>query len=592
MRCKVTQDRSMTGRAACDMMGAMTPFRSRGRSRLWLRAILMPAMLLLAYLLWPLADRRWELAVSHEAKDSRREYLAAEREFTLRGVSRQAHPAPRVVLIVADDLALVDVSHYGAQFDASPVPTPEIDRIGLDGATFLQATATTAICAPSRAAILTGRYQQRFGFELQPHQRYPRNRLEYLAFRYVVNTGSMVPVVPAAIPRSEDVRRQGLPATEVTLADLLQARGYRTAVYGKWHLGYDEEFSPLNRGFDEHYGFYEAFSLYSPAGTPGIVDTPIDDFSDRHMWSTGRSGAAAVVHNDTVVDEDEYLTFRFAELAAEYIAEHADEPFFLYLPFSAPHTPLQAPREYYEPLAHIADPVRRTYAAMVATLDDAVGTVISALEASGILDETILIFTSDNGGTSYLGVTDNGPLAGGKFTNYEGGLAVPLMIRYPPAIPAGSIVSEPVSLLDVFATVDRATAIEDASGTERPTRPESLALDGVDLVRWATGDLSERPHHGLFWRSWYNRAARVGDWKLIVTTDDAPDVPSGSTRHELYHLSTDPYERVDRADQHPDIVDDLLRRLHRWEASVSRPLWPPVMHFRHDIWGRTRWFAI
>ena len=241
----------------------------------------------------------------------------------------------------------------------------------------------------------------------------------------------MMPVAPGPVPRQEDIERQGLPTTEITLAELLQARGYSTAAYGKWHLGYSERFSPLAFGFDEHYGFYEAFSLYAPVDAEGIVHTPIDDFSDRHMWNKGRTGAAAIVHNDHVVEDDDYLTFRFAELASEYIEQHADEPFFLYVPFSAPHTPLQAPQHYYDKLGHIDDPVRRTYAAMIAALDDAVDTILDSVDEAGIADETLVIFTSDNGGTSYLGVTDNGPLAGGKFTTHQGGIAVPLMMRYP-----------------------------------------------------------------------------------------------------------------------------------------------------------------
>lgn len=557
------------------------PAKPRGWTR---RALLLTTIALFAWLLWPLSTREWVIEGIDEESPAKKRYLESERSLGPR------RGAPRVVLIVADDLARTDVGLYGASIGAAPVPTPAIDSIGHDGAVFSQASATATICAPSRAAILTGRYPQRYGFALQPHNRYARNRLEYLGFRYVVDTDPMMPVSGYGVPPRSELKHQGLPAGQITLAELLKARGYATAAVGKWHLGYDEQFSPLRRGFDEHYGFYEAFSLYSPIGTPGIVDTPIDDFSDQHMWSQGRQGASAIVRNDIEVEEQEYLTFRFAEEASDYIKKHADEPFFLYVPFSAPHTPLQAPEEYVAALDHIDNAIRRTYAAMIATLDDAVEQILNALEQSGIAEETMVIFTSDNGGTSYLGVTDNGPLAGGKFTTYEGGIAVPLMIRYPELFEPGTIVSPPVSLLDIFSTVDEATRSEGDSTAL--SRPSELDLDGIDLVAAAAAPEETLGDRTLFWGWAYNKAVRAGPWKLVVTEDGSPDVPVGERRVELYDLGKDPGEREDVSDEHPDIVADLLARLRDWESELHPPLWPPVMHFYHDIWGNKRWFGI
>lgn len=537
---------------------------------------LVPFLLLVVYLLWPLSTRRWSIPPSGEV-DSRKDEYAQRTAFRA-----MARGGPRVILIVADDLSQMDTSRYGGAH--APVGTPAIDGIGAAGATFTDANATATICAPSRAAILTGRYQQRYGFEVQPHDRYARNRLEYAIFRRLIDTDHMRPIGPQPIPRRKDIARQGLPADQVTLAELLRARGYRTVVYGKWHLGYGEEFSPLRRGFEEHYGFYEAFSLYAPIDAPNIVNTPIDDFSDKHMWSRGRRGASAIVHNDEVVDEEAYLTTRFAQLAADYIREHAEEPFFLYLPFNAPHTPLQAPRERFEALSHIEDPIRRTYAAMISELDDAVATVLDAVDESGIYDETIVIFTSDNGGTSYLGVTDNGPLAGGKFTNYQGGMAVPLLLRYPGVVPSGVVYDEPVSLLDIFATVE--------SLTEEENSAAAVAMDGVNLVPHLTGEREGSPHEALYYRSFYNKSVRSGEWKLIVTTDGSPAVAEGETRYELYNLRHDPWERFDVAGRHPTIVAELEQLLDTWEQDMAPPKWPPVMHFWHDIWGRRKWFAI
>lgn len=535
--------------------------------------ILGPVIALLLFLLWPLGSRRWEIAPGSDSK--------SEKETILERQVRAGHSAPRIVIILADDLSIVDTSIYGG----AVVSTPNIDSIGEEGVVFTEASCTTAICSPSRASMLTGKYQQRYGFELQPHEQYARSRLQYLAFRYFIDTGSMVPIAPFPIPRRRDLAHQGIPASEIMLSELLRARGYATAAFGKWHLGYDTRFSPIERGFDEHYGFYEAFSLYAPTGDDSIVDTPIDDFSDRHMWNRARKGASAIVHNDVEVEEESYLTFKFAELAADYIEENADAPFFLYLPFSAPHTPLQAPIEYYDRFAHIEDPVRRTYSAMIAALDDAVGTVLDSIDEAGIADSTLVVFASDNGGVTYLGVTDNGPYAGGKFSTFQGGLAVPMMMRYPPMIEPGTRYESPVSLMDIYPTVE--AIARGSPGTDDEERP----LDGVNLFPFIRGETDSEPHDALFWRSWYNRAVRRGPWKLIVQKSGSPDTGETDLFY-LYNLERDPYEKTNLAGEQPDVVRDLNGLLDDWEADLADPAWPPVMHFYIDVWGERFWFAV
>lgn len=546
------------------------------------------ALVVLILLLRPLSDRKWRISPDELLVRRKEEYLTSVR--TVDPVV--SGEAPHVILILADDLSLNDISVYGG-----PVDTPHIARIGDEGVVFSEATCTTSICAPSRAALLTGRYQQRFGFELQPHDRYAATPVEYLAFRYLIDTGHMVPVNNTSVPSRRDIRGQGLPVSEITLPELLQARGYRTAAYGKWHLGYTRDFSPLRFGFEEHYGFYEAFSLYAPIEDESIVDTPIDDFSDRHMWSRGRRKASAIVHNDEVVEEPEYLTFRFADLAVQYIESHsgealgaAPEPFFLYLPFNAPHTPLQAPEEYVDRFKEEPDPVRRTYFAMIAALDDAVGEILDAIDRVGIAEDTLIVFASDNGGTSYLGVTDNGPLAGGKFTNFDGGLRVPLLMRYPDRISPGRTVDVPVSLMDIYATVEAATRRRDSTGAvSEPLRPGEAPLDGVDLLPHINGEINDAPHQSLFFRSIYNRAVRTDRWKLMVF---AARNPTGEERSLLFDLDADPCERNDISSRYPAVVDGLESMFDEWEDSLIEPLWPPVMHFRLDVWGRRYWFAI
>ena len=551
--------------------------------------ILAPVLALLVLFLWPLGSKKWAISIdtaSQKVKD------------TILGRQLQAGRwAPRVVVILADDLSIVDTSIYSQ----SVVSTPHIDSIGHEGVVFTDANCTTAICAPSRASMLTGRYQQRFGFELQPHDQYARNPLQYLVFRYLIDTDPMVPIAPSPVPRKRDLSDQGMPADEIMLSELLQARGYNTAAFGKWHLGYDKKFSPLEKGFDEHFGFYEAFSIYAPLDDPAVVNTPIDDFSDGHMWNRERKGASAIVYNDVVVEEEDYLTFKFAELGAEYIRENADEPFFLYLPFNAPHTPLQAPAEYYDRFSHVDDPVRRTYAAMIAAFDDAVGTVLDAIDDAGIEESTLVVFASDNGGVTYLGITDNGPLAGGKFSNFQGGIHVPMMMKYPPLIAPGSIYDRPVSLMDIFPTIeaisrgpvasDAADALSFAEAKNGPWSPNGRVLDGVNLLPYVRGEKTSDPHDALFWRSWYNSAVRRGPWKMTVQKSGSPDTEQTDT-FRLYNLDRDPYEKINIAGEYPGLVKELKTLLENWESGLDPPAWPPVMHFHMDVWDRRYWFAI
>ena len=550
------------------------------RQRLIRRVLIFaPFVGLLVFLLWPLASRRWDIDFDEAMAGAKADYLRGQR-------SAVRTSGPRIILILVDDLGLTDIGLYGGTM----VATPNIDSIGHDGVTFTNASCTTAICAPSRASLLTGRYQQRFGFELQPHDRYPTNRLEYLAFRYFIDTNHMVPVPPGPTPSASARDDQGIPPSEIMISEVLQARGFETAAIGKWHLGYSEQFSPLARGFDGHFGFYEAFSLYAAVDDPGIIHTPIDDFSDRHMWSRGRDGASAIVRNDVIQTENQYLTFKFADLASDYIREHAEEPFFLYLPFNAPHTPLQAPVAYWNELDHIDDPVRRTYFAMIAALDDAVGEILGAVKEAGIAEDTLLVFASDNGGASYLGVTDNEPLAGGKFSTFEGGLAVPLMFRYPSRITPGTTIEEPVTLMDIFATIEAITRVPSEPPIDEVTT--NRTYDGVDLLPFIDGTLSGSPHQTLFWRSNYNKAVRSGYWKLVVEDPSGPTGGQAEGVTLLFNLAADPSETCNLAAEHPDLVVELLCTLRQWEDEMARPSWPPVMDFWMEVWGDRYWFSI
>jgi arylsulfatase A-like enzyme len=528
-------------------------------------AVILAVAALIVYLLWPMSSRRHAIEYDEARKRRKDTFL---REMRDRGLDE---PPVNVIVIMADDLGQAEVSAYG--YDR--VPTPNIDALAAGGVLFEEAYCTAPICSPSRAGLLTGRYQQRYGFEVQPQNRYPRNRLEYLVFDHFIDTGNWTLVDLDSVPRQEDIDKQGVDPGEILLAELLSARGMATGMAGKWHLGFQPDFIPINRGFDSHYGFYEAFSLYAPKGKPGIEEYRHDIFAIEHQWEQGRSGTSAIRRNHKVIDEDEYLTFRIAEEAVDFMEKHRDDPFFLYVPFSAPHVPFQAPEEYYDRFSHIQEKPKRVYYAMISALDDAVGMITTRLRELGLEGKTLVIFASDNGGATYTKGTDNGNLKGGKFTNFEGGIRIPAAARWPGVIPAGQRFEHPVSLLDVFTT--------SAAVTHTPL-PEDREFDGVNLIPWLKGTRQGAPHRALFWRSGYNRAVRMGPWKLIL--DDKMN------RTQLYNMERDPGETRNLWREKPEVVKRLKQELERWEKGLREPLWPRVMDYRYIIDGKEYYFAL
>ncbi len=520
--------------------------------------------ILLASALWPLGDSRFAIRFDTEATRAAEEFLA-------RPPGRAAAKPPNVVLIVADDLGKHDISVYGP----SPTPTPALAALAAQGATFTSGYVTAPVCSPSRAALMTGRYQQRFGFELLTHDRYPHNRLEWWIARRFFSTHGWHALDELRVPKSVDVERQGLPPSEITLAELLKKHGYETAVIGKWHLGSGERALPLKRGFDHQYGFYDAFSLYADRNDPEIISVHGDYFADRYQWWRGRSGGSAIRRNGVVTDEDGYLTGKIAAETVAWIEAHREGPFFAYVPFSAPHAPMQAPRAYVERFAHVEDPDKRVYFGMIAALDDAVGEILAALARLGIADDTLVVFLSDNGAASYTGIADNAPLAGGKLTNFEGGINVPFLLRWPRRIPPQTTYRRPVSTLDVFMTIVRAAGVE---------LPSDRAYDGVDLLPYLDGAIATDPHEALFWRAVGHRAIRSGRYKLLS------DARTGT--RALYDLETDPYEKLNLLPENPALAEELEEKLRNWESSLVPPAWPQVMEYRFSNGGREYAFPL
>ncbi|MEO1038662.1 MAG: sulfatase-like hydrolase/transferase [Pseudomonadota bacterium] len=451
---------------------------------------------------------------------------------------------PNIILFLADDLGWNDVSVHGAAMAA----TPHIDSIGREGVIFRQGYVTSPVCATSRAGLMTGRYQQRFGMEVNPSS----PRFAQAAAGLGERGGVFVEV---SEERQVPVPQQGLPPDEITLAELLREQGYRTALFGKWHLGAAPGLRPEDQGFDMHVGFYSGGSMFAEPGSDGIVEARLEwSGIDQIIW---RALGYSLVRNGEPEASNVYQTDLWADEAVRFIEEAGDEPYFAKVSFNAPHNPLQAPQWAYDELEHIEDHVARTYYAMILSMDAAVGRVLDAVERSGAAERTIIVFSSDNGGADYTRIVEqNAPFRGWKASFWEGGVRVPFLVRAGRG--AGGVESEaPVSQMDLFVT------LAEAAGAELPS---DRAIDGKNIAAAFNGQDIEG-HEVLFWRNHHYFAVRRGDWKLHV--DRSRD------RVWLYDLATDPTEGNNLADTHPQIVEALSALFAAHEAELAdTPLWP------------------
>lgn len=495
--------------------------------------------------------------------------LEGKRRYMESSVPGGSSKRPNVILIVADDLGKFDLSVYGNLL----VETPHIDRLAKEGALFTDGYATASVCSPSRAGLMTGRYQQRFGYHMQPHQRYPKNKAEWWLFKNLVNTSDMEPAAYSAYPHKGQLARNGLPQSEIALSELLKKNGYATAWIGKWHLGYEEPLLPKNFGFDYRYGFYEAYSLFADPKDKNVVNARINEFTDKVIWKGGRKGACAIHENEKEIKVNEYITYAFTNKAEWFMETHKDTPFFIYLPLSAPHTPYQAPKEIYDSLSHIQDHSKRVYYGMVVAMDKAIGRLMDKLEKLKLDDNTLIIFTSDNGAALYSRTVTNEPLAGGKMTFFEGGINVPFMMRYKNGIKEGTVVQYPVSQCDIFATVAAAAGIP---------LPADRDYDGVSLLSYANEMAAGAPHDALYWMADYNLAIRVGKYKLIVNTLDKTV--------DLYNLFSDRGETENLATSYTRELLLFREKLMAWAAQMPPVYWPHIMEYRILINGKMyRW---
>lgn len=416
---------------------------------------------------------------------------------------------PNVIVILTDDQGYNDVGFNGCK----DIPTPNIDRIANEGVKFTNGYVSYAVCGPSRAGLMTGRYQDRFGFG--------RN--------------------PLFAPNDPN---QGLPTSEETLASALDQVGYQTMAIGKWHLGAHKSQRPLNRGFDEFYGFLTGGHQYFPElwtlNDISGVDSQIAAYRTK------------LLKNDTRVDEQEYLTDALSREAVEFVERNAHQPFFLYLAYNAPHTPLQATEKYLSRFGHIENKRRKTYAAMVSAVDDGVGNLLNKLEELNIHENTMVFFLSDNGGPYKTNGSINDPLREGKSSLYEGGIRVPFALKWPSKLGAGQVYDQPIISLDIFA-------IASNYAHAKPINP----LDGVNIIPYLTGEKSGSPHNQLFWRKFDSKSFAVREGNMKLVSMDGGD-------EELYNLNDDIGEshQLDNNDEH-----QKLKKLSEvWKAEMIDPV--------------------
>jgi uncharacterized sulfatase len=467
-----------------------------------------------------------------------------------------AERPPNIILILMDDMGFNDVSLYNGGAGDGSVMTPNIDGIAQQGVTFTNGYAANAVCAPSRASIMTGRYSTRFGFEFTP---FPRVGATIFKWMQDVDQPALPTFVDMAkVDALPSMAELGLPPEEVTVAEVLQDAGYYTAHIGKWHLGATNGMRPEDQGFDD--SLYMSGALYLPEDHPNVVNAKREgDAIERMVWTFAEYSAR--FNGSERYEPDGYLTDYYTNEALKVIENNRYRPFFLYLSHWGIHNPLQATRADYDEFAHIEDHHLRVYSAMIRSVDRSVGQVTKKLEELGLTDNTLILLTSDNGGAGYIQLPDvNKPYRGWKLNHFEGGTHVPFMAKWPARIAPGTQMDAPVHHIDLFHTI---------AGAAQGQVPTDRKLDGVDLMPYVTGKDFGKPHATLFWREGHHQSVQHEGWKLIRAAQ--PD------KRWLFNLANDPTEQANLAAAEPQRVQQLEALLAAHNAEQAEPMWPSVV---------------
>jgi arylsulfatase A-like enzyme len=444
--------------------------------------------------------------------------------FFMQTMGVAAADKPNIVLLFADDAGYGDFGFHGSHH----FRTPHLDRLAESGVRLSHFYVSGGTCGPSRAGLISGMYQQRFGFE--------ENN------------------VPSVMSDNSKLlgNDMGLPVHLRTMGDHLQQLGYRTAIFGKWHLGIADRYHPLKRGFDEFYGFRGGARSFFAYPKPQQIQP-------GNRMERGFEGYA---------EHQGYLTNVLADETCAFMERNRDKPFFAYVSFNAVHAPMHTDPQDKDTFPQLAG-TRRKAAQMMLALDRACGQIVNKLKALGLDKTTLIVFTNDNGGPMDRNGSSNYPFSGVKATQLEGGIRVPGLVVWPGKLPSGSVYDKPLSTLDLLPTFVKA-------GGGDPGALEGL--DGVDMIPYLRGDNRNRPHQTLYWKMENRGAIRDGDWKMLRFADRPA---------ELYRLTDDPGEQRNLADAHPERMKSLYKKLFTWELTLGRPLF--MLRRREEGWSARRY---
>ena len=459
---------------------------------------------------------------------------------------------PNIILILADDLGFNDVSYYNGGAADGSLLTPHIDSLAKEGVAFLNGYAASPVCSPSRAAIMTGRYSSRYGFEFTP---YPAQAARIM--NLLRKDGELTTIGLEDVQWDEvGLTVGGLPNEEITIAEMLQDNGYYTAHIGKWHLGgFNDGMRPNDQGFDDSLMLNS--SLYFPKNHPDIVNAKIDSAVEDMVWAS--SQYAASFNGSEPFKPGGYITDYYTDEAVKVIDNNKDRPFFLYLGHFAPHNPLQSLKKDYEKHSHMENHTLQVYAGMIEALDRSIGKIVSALEKNGLTENTLIIFASDNGGAGYIGLDDiNKPYRGWKLTHFEGGMHIPFFAKWPAKIKKDMKYNKRIHHTDIFSTILGAANIEP---------PKEITIDGVNLIPFLTNEKRGEPHETLYWKNVTYQAIIHDNWKLMRSKYP-------KEKEYLYNLEKDPYEQNNLALSEPEIKILLHEKLNTHIESMPEPSWP------------------
>jgi len=472
-----------------------------------------------------------------------------------KGPETRVNSKPNVIVILVDDLGFNQISAYGGGMSNGNFKTPNIDQLAKDGVLCTNGYSSSAICSPSRASLLTGKFPTRFGFEFTPTTS---------SFMKGIKAFGKKEIVESIYHKESEsdmieIKDMGLPQSELTIAEVLKPQGYHNIHIGKWHLGHSEKFLPRKHGFDESLRMDQG-SLFLPEDDPNIINAKIDfDPVDKLLW--GNLPYAVNFNEGPRMNPDGHLTDYLTNEAVKAIDANKNRSFFMYLAYWAVHSPLQAKKDDYEKLSFIKNHKERVLASMVLTVDRGVGKIRKALKDNGIDQNTIIIFTSDNGAPGYIGLPDlNKPYRGWKLTHFEGGVHIPFIVSYPNKITAGQIYNGRVSNMDIFSTFSEIAGLKPTNDVE---------IDGVNILPYLTGEIQGEPDRILFSKSGSLSFLIKEGWKLQIDFIQ--------NKKWLFNLNNDPNEKINLASINLEKLKELEELLNSKIKEQAKPIWPNLL---------------